>query len=141
MRQLVLVSHGSLAEGMQSAMKMILNRSDGTSAFGLDRYKDPEEVLRLVRELVDQNPEDQFAVLCDIKGGSVHSQMVQLLGRPNVFLYTGMNLSMALELATAEEFTQEAAEEVLDLARKNITCIGPQTVLAELQKEEEGTFW
>ena len=141
MNRVVLVSHGSLAEGMQSAIQMILNRSEGVSAFGLDRYGDPEEVLRLVRGLVDQGPGDTFAVLCDIKGGSVHSQMVQLLGRSNLYLFTGMNLSMALELATAEAFDQETVDRVLALSQANIGCIGPQTVLSELEQEEEGVLW
>ena len=98
MRKLILASHGSLAEGMASAVRMILGDAAELSCFSLDHYVSPQEIGEAVRGLVEAEPETRFLLLSDIKGGSVHNQLFPLCKRPNVQLVSGMNLSLTLEL-------------------------------------------
>lgn len=143
MYRIVIASHGSLAEGMRSAAKMILNKVDAIDAFGLDTYEEPEVILGLVETLVEKNPNTTFFVLCDIKGGSVHNQLMQLLPRPNVKLFTGVNLSMVLTLATLEpdSYDEETTSEVLALSRANLQYYNPKELIKTAHTTEEDTLW
>lgn len=139
MYKLVIASHGSLAEGMRSAARMILNRDEHIFAFGLDTYEEPEEILRLVRNMLTEEPDTIFYILCDIKGGSVHNQLMQLLPSRNVYLMCGVNLSMVLTLATLERHADPrvAVQEAIKLAQSNIQFFDPVAVAGQQEKEDQ----
>ena len=101
MRKVILASHGSLAEGMYSAVKMIMVNCENISAYGLDTYGNPSDIYEIVRDEIIQHPEDEYIILCDINGGSVHSHLMQLCTNKNVYLIVGMTLGMVLELRKA----------------------------------------
>lgn len=44
MRKIILASHGSMAEGVLSAAKMIMGDCEEIQALGLDRYESPAEI-------------------------------------------------------------------------------------------------
>lgn len=50
MGKLILASHGSLAEGMKSALKMILGESIQMDAFGLDTWEQPQAILEEIKK-------------------------------------------------------------------------------------------
>ena len=73
MRNIILASHGSLAEGMLSAVRMIVGSTQGIAAYGLDTYKTPQDIYQLLKEQIEQNQDQEYILLCDINGGSVHN--------------------------------------------------------------------
>lgn len=99
MSKLILASHGSLAEGMKSALKMILGESIHVDAFGLDTWEQPQAILEEILKIRRSDPEEELVVLCDVKGGSVCNCMLQLCTDPKICVVSGMNLGLALELA------------------------------------------
>lgn len=90
MRKVILTSHGHLAEGMQSAVNMILGCQADLEVYDLDHYDEPDMILERVRKRVEEQPNDEFIILTDINNGSVHHQMMQLCLCPNVYVQTGM---------------------------------------------------
>lgn len=111
MRKVILTSHGHLAEGMQSAVNMILGYQADLEVYDLDHYEEPDMILEQVRKRVEEQLDDEFIILTDINNGSVHHQMMQLCLCPNVYVQTGMCLPMVLEILLADP--QEAMEETV----------------------------
>lgn len=137
MSKLILASHGSLAEGMQSALRMILGETaNEVAAFGLDTWDQPQAILEQIQKLREESKEE-FIVLCDIKGGSVCNCMMQLCAEPNVCVISGMNLGLALELAMLSPETRcgEVIKELFEEAKKGIQYFDSSVI----EKLEEGS--
>lgn len=138
MRRLVLASHGSLAEGFKSAANMILGNDNNIQAYGLDQWVTPKSILDEVRKEIKKSPETEFIILCDLKGGSVHSCMMELLEHTGISIFTGMNLTLVLELAVLgeEDVILGEHDKVMEISRDNIRFFNKQ--MLEQIKEEEG---
>lgn len=63
MSKLILASHGSLAEGMQSALKMILGDACEASAYGLDTWEQPQNILEEIKKLRKESLDEEFIIL------------------------------------------------------------------------------
>lgn len=138
MSKLVLASHGSLAEGMKSALKMILGESIQVDAFGLDTWGQPQAILEEIMKLRSAEPEEELIVLCDVKGGSVCNCMIQLCTDPKICVISGMNLGLALELAmiSGGVSCKEEIENAIEESKKGIQYFD-YTVMQSLAETEE----
>ena len=144
MRNIILASHGSLAEGMLSAVKMIMGSTQGISAYGVDTYKTPQDIYQILKDKIEQNQEQEYILLCDINGGSVHNQLMHLCIYPKVYLMTGMTLSIVLELLLTQdhENIEELLRKTIDTARENILLFNYQSVKSEIDKGiEDDKLW
>lgn len=101
MEKIFLCSHGSLAEGLLGAVEAIIGADDRVKAYCLDRYEAPSVIEAEIKK--ELSCAENCAILCDIKGGSVHNALMRFCSQPNVTLLTGMNLAMALELIGAPD--------------------------------------
>lgn len=139
MRRIILASHGSLAEGLHSAAKMIAGQCETVSAYGMDQHGGPENIRKKIKEQIEQHEEDEFIILCDIKGGSVHNQLYLLCTRKNVTVLTGVNLGMLLNLVMASdtEKTAEIIAETVDMAKDSIGIFNYETLQAQLKQVGE----
>lgn len=144
MRRIILTSHGSLAEGMYSAEKAILGDSGSISAFGLDRYETPEALLKAVRIKIAQSPSDEIFVLCDIKNGSIHNELIQLLADPgDIRILTGMNLGMVLELCVSvlDMKKPENLNSILEAGKNGILCYDKTVIPSIRNRKESDSLW
>lgn len=139
MRRIILASHGSLAEGLYSAAKMIAGQCEAVSAYGMDQYGSPESIQKKIKDQIAQNTEDEFIILCDIKGGSVHNQLFMLCTQKNITVLTGANLSMLLNLVmeSENENTMEIISETVDIGRSNIDTFNCKTLQEQLEQTGE----
>ena len=135
---LVIASHGSLAEGMLSAIKMIAGNQENVSAYGLDNYQTPTNILNIVKELIDKNPEDKFILCCDIACGSIHNALVALCGLENVTLVSGINLGLILTLVLSkpEDLTKEKILVTIEEAKNGLVYFDRETILQSELKED-----
>lgn len=144
MRNIILASHGSLAEGMLSAVKMIMGCTQGITAYGLDTYKTPQDIYQILKDEIERNQEEEYILLCDINGGSVHNQLMHLCMYSKVYLMTGMTLSIVLELLLTRENgnTEELLRITMENAKKNILLFNYQSVKSEIDKGiEDDKLW
>ena len=83
MPKVILTSHGHLAEGMQSAVNMILGCQADLEVYDLDHYDEPDMILERVRKRVEEQPNDEFIILTDIKmPGLSGLDLVEKLSEP-----------------------------------------------------------
>lgn len=98
---IVLVSHGSMAEGMLDAARMIVGDQEGIMAINLEEMDDVEGLIEKITAAVEKvDTGDGVIVLVDVFGASPFNASARLtMTRGNMEVITGMNLPMLLELA------------------------------------------
>lgn len=138
--QIILASHGSMAEGVVSAVNMVIGEQPCVSAFGLDTWETPEAIKEQAERVIEAHPEDYIVVLCDIKGGSVHNRLMDLCVRGRVSVVSGMNLVLALSLAlAADDLDVDAVKELMEEAKDNLAYFDRQSF--ENVSEEDDDLW
>lgn len=138
MNQIVLASHGGLADGARDTLDMIVGDVSNVHTISLAR-DDKDQIEDRALALIDSfDPSDAVYVLTDMLGSSVNNQMVSLQAkRPEVTVISGMNLPLILEIALSDEPLSEAAlAEVIEQSRAGIQNIAT-LMRATAQQEEE----
>ena len=98
MAQIIFASHGELSKGMKNSVSMIVgDLSSDVETFSLFPGQNPRDYYQQLLKRV-QETDEQFIILTDIKGGSVHTALMPLTQMDNVILLSGMNLVMALDV-------------------------------------------
>lgn len=139
MREVILTSHGHLAEGMYSAVKMILGTQSILSFYDLDHNGEPDNIMNLIKEKIKQNPENEYIIFTDINNGSVHHQMLQLCLYQNVYVQTGMCLSMVLEvlLSDCSISMKDTVTNAVKISMDNMQGYDYESIRNQLEKEDE----
>lgn len=135
MAQIIIATHGGLSRGMLDSLHMVAGgAADGIETYSLELGQNPNDYYEELRERIAASDE-QFIIMCDIKGGSVHNALFRLTELPNVVLFSGLTMGMALEIAlTARDgLDADAAQRVLDAAREGLTV----TVGGAIADEDE----
>ena len=103
MRNIVLISHGRLSEGMAYSAQMVAGEKANISYYGLMPGGLVEDMIEKVKVTAEADPENQYLVISDVLGGSVCNGSIALQDLPNVKLATGMNLLMVIQLLFSDE--------------------------------------
>ena len=139
MAQIIIATHGGLSKGMLDSLHMVAGgAADGIETYSLEFGQNPNDYYEELRERIAATDE-QFIIMCDIKGGSVHNALFRLTELPNVVIFSGLTMGMALEIAlTAREgMDADAAQRVLDAAREGVTVAFGG---APVEEEEDEDF-
>lgn len=139
MTQIIIATHGGLSKGMLDSLHMVAGgAADGIETYSLEFGQNPNDYYEELRERIAAT-EEQFIIMCDIKGGSVHNALFRLTELPNVVIFSGLTMGMALEIAlTAREgLDADAAQRVLDAAREGVTVAFGG---APVEEEEDEDF-
>lgn len=122
MRAYILASHGKLAEGILNSAEMIIGKQENVKVFCLKPGEHPQEFAENIEKMILEKPDRDFIIATDIVGGSVYTALSQLLKYEKVYLISGMNLSMILELFLVNEndSIEEKIRELLDRAKESI---------------------
>lgn len=139
MERVILASHGSLASGMRSALKMIACDVDDIQAYDLDIYNNPKEIHDAIKKEIDSNPDDIFIIVTDLLGGSVHIQLLDLCVNKNVHIVSGMNLGLVLEIyLTRNDDVIEKIEHALSSSKEAMKIFNAESISQYLESDEEG---
>lgn len=104
MNQIVLASHGDMAKGMKHTIEMIFGPQDNLHWLSTTRDEQEGIDIRMRSLLATFAKDDDVYVLTDLLGGSVNNTMLALLKEyPAMNVVCGMNVPLALSLATTEE--------------------------------------
>ncbi len=139
MAQIIIATHGGLSKGMLDSLHMVAGgAADGIETYSLEFGQNPNDYYEELRERIAATDE-QFIIMCDIKGGSVHNALFRLTELPNVVIFSGLTMGMALEIAlTAREgLDADAAQRVLNAAREGVTVAFGG---APVEEEEDEDF-
>ena len=70
--------------------------------------------------------EEQFLILCDIKGGSVHTALSKLAVLDNVMVFSGMNMGLVLDVVMKSlngKFELADANDLIEAAKDGMTVM------------------
>ena len=136
MRHYVIASHGGFSKGIYESIKIIIGEQAGVdiiTAF-IDGKNDIEVLVNGTLEKIPSS--DEIIVCTDVFGGSVKTKfMKQLKTRKNLYLITGMNLPLLMQLfLSAEENTERM---ILDIVNSEDTHVKYCNSMIETQDVED----
>lgn len=126
MKKLLIVSHGSLAKGLVSSLKVILGDSVDVNFCCLEEGMGIEKFRELLEPIIDNISEaNQIIVLADLMGGSPYNATLDILRNKEILdksiVISGVNLPLALNLLLAEgEISKEEVENISSYAKDSI---------------------
>jgi PTS system mannose-specific IIA component len=132
----VFIGHGTLPDGVRSAVEMILGPQEKLATVQLDPAADPAEVSRRIGTALDDmgaGPELGALVLADLPGGSPsNSAAAVVLQRRYVRLVAGLSLPMALEVLVDREGrpAAEMAEVALGAGQMGVVDVSAPLLAA-----------
>ncbi|WP_165005368.1 MULTISPECIES: PTS fructose transporter subunit IIA [unclassified Enterococcus] len=137
MNLIILASHGKLAQGMKHTAEMIIGDTKQIYAFGAYREEEQSIKKKIEKVISRTNEQTDVYLLTDILGGSVNTEVMQLLrDYPDIQIVTGMNLPLVLSLATqSEKISDKRLEELLEESRQAV--LDCTRLVKEKTKEEE----
>lgn len=138
MRKYLIASHGRLASGIKNSIEIVTGM--GKSIEVIEAYIDDSDYTNQISDFVKAVEEvDQIVIFTDLYGGSVNQKVVLEVKdsqKENIFIITGMNLSIMMSILLCKEvLTVEKIQELI---------LESQVQLVELKKitddEEEDFF-
>jgi mannose/fructose-specific phosphotransferase system component IIA len=114
-----------MANGMKSSLEMIMGEVD--NVFIIQAYtgenKSIKEELDIILEQV--NAEDELVIFTDLMGGSVTNQILPEALKENIYLISGFNLPLLLDILLADSETpvKEVIETGISNAKEQIVFV------------------
>ncbi|WP_288519110.1 PTS sugar transporter subunit IIA [uncultured Holdemanella sp.] len=135
MSRVIFASHGGLSKGMKDSVSMIVgDLAKDVETYSLLPGENPEDYYQELYKQANESNE-QILVLCDIKGGSVHTALSKLAVLDNVVVFSGMNMGLALDIVLRHaHLSEEELQEIIENARDGIT------MMKELNQVENEDF-
>ena len=125
MRKYLIAAHGTLASGIRSSLEIIIGSLE--NIFIIDayvgEYQSLEDEIALVLSHI--NNDDDLIVFTDLMGGSVTNQILQYALKKNVYIISGFNLPLLLDILLADPATpvNEVIETGIKTAKDQIVYI------------------
>ena len=137
MSRVIFASHGGLSKGMKDSVSMIVgDLAKDVETYSLLPGENPEDFYQELSKQAKESDE-QILVLCDIKGGSVHTALSKLAVLDNVMVFSGMNMGLALDAVMKSlggEVSLEDATDLINAAKEGMT------VMNGMSSEEDEDF-
>ena len=136
MKKILIATHGNLASGAKSTLEFLVGNIVDITC--IDAYVDPDENLIDILEnyFSKIDADDEVIVFTDIKGGGVNQKIIQYIMKPNIFLITGFNLPILLELAIMDKkITVENLEEMIDICKNQL-----ELIKIDMKRESDDDF-
>ena len=130
MAKIILASHGGLSKGMKDSVSMIVgDLAKDVETYSLLSGENPEDFYQEVLNEAKES-EEQFLILCDIKGGSVHTALSKLAVLDNVMVFSGMNMGLVLDVVMKSlngNFELADANDLIVAAKDGMTVMNGMT--------------
>lgn len=140
MVDIVLISHGELAQGVRHAAEMVFGATDHVKVVSLSPDTEPEDFRTNLDETIeDLDAPDQLLILADLWGGTPFNQAV--LARdthPDWIIVTGLSLPLFVEayaMAMSSNSSCDIARHIVAEAHKSIRIV-PEEVLTTPSVQE-----
>lgn len=122
-QNIILISHGSMAEGVKASLEMIVGKQDHVHVVALtpdgDNWQFEEELLKKMKALNGSS-----LIIADLLGGTpCNVALSNYLESENVEIIAGMSLPLVIEAtlnstATVKELIQAATTGIVDVKQK-----------------------
>ena len=127
MNQVIIVSHGGLAQGLHDILKMFVN-ADQVLSIGLKNGEDVASFATRVDEMIkDFTADDHIILLADLIGGSPLTTFMNCLENKqllaNTIVIGGVNLAMALNAVLLKDNLDMVANMAISEAKEAIKTL------------------
>lgn len=136
--KIILASHGEMSKGLLNSVTMIVgDLAKGIQTFSLYPGESPNDFFETIEADVQKDSKEQFIILCDIKGGSVHITLSKLAVYPNVIILSGMNMNLVLDLILTYQNGLQSNDykKLIDSAKEGITLLSNH--LTDVDSEDD----
>lgn len=120
MKRYLIATHGEMASGMQSTLKLLAGQRDDIQV--IDAYVEKNESISQKLEELFVDSEDTWIVFTDILSGSVNREVIPFINE-KVHVITGFNLPLLLELLFIDEVTDSIIEDKIIEARNQLQYV------------------
>lgn len=136
MYNLIVISHGNLAEYLVKTSEMILGKQEGLEYLCLQANESKDSFDKRLEEKLNELVGGDVLVLADLYGGTPFNSTITnvLKGGQNINLLTGVNLPMLIQALLNKE--KEISKEVLDEI-KTAAIEGIQDAIEILNSNDE----
>ncbi|MBK8883166.1 MAG: PTS fructose transporter subunit IIA [Bacteroidales bacterium] len=102
MRKFLIATHGNFSAGIKSSLEIIAGTTD--NIFLIQAYTDGNKSIReeLEKIMQDIQDDDELIVFTDLTGGSITNQVLQYCLKENVYIVSGVNLPLLLDIILAD---------------------------------------
>ena len=136
MKKIILASHGELSKGMLNSVEMIVgDLAKNIETFSLYPGENPNDYAEKIKNQIGSS-QDEYIIICDIKGGSVYNALIQLLDMDNVEIISGMNMNIVLELVIKNSSGNIDIDNALKEGKEGIQLKNKNNVIVESEDEE-----
>ena len=128
MINVLLMSHGKMAEGMLDSAKLFFgDELEKVTALCLEAGDDPEDFDLKIKEAVEKNDDGSGTIaMCDLMGGTPSNRSVYCLS-DRLQVITGMNFTMLLELLgkrlMVEDINELDINELINVGQSGIISL------------------
>lgn len=124
-RKIFIATHSNLSEGFKSAAKLIVGSSaDYITTFSLYEGGSAEEFSNEIKRYKNENPTIDVVVLTDLYGASLFNAMIEFHNIPGIFVLTGINLALVLDLLIDEsKISDVLLKEKITESKKGIILL------------------
>ncbi|CCI84525.1 phosphotransferase system, mannose fructose-specific component IIA [Lactobacillus pasteurii DSM 23907 = CRBIP 24.76] len=120
--ELVLISHGHLADEMKKSCEMIMGSQDHIRTVALLPEDSQESFYERFKETTKDINDQEILVFADLMGGTPANTIYKAIASgANIHLMTGMNLAMIIEWVNSQILSQES--DYLDAARNGLVDV------------------
>ena len=99
MKKILIITHGDLCKGYNSALEVITTQKDKVDVIGIHPEDNQEVITSKIDNYIKQNANNSIVILTDIPVGSTTQFSIPFVATyKNVYLVTGINLALVLEL-------------------------------------------
>ena len=98
-KKIFIATHANLSEGFKNAAKLIVgNSADDITTFSLNEGDSAEDFKNEIKQYKEEHAETDVLVLTDLYGASLFNAMIALHAIKGIYILTGINLSLLLDL-------------------------------------------
>ena len=136
-RKFLIATHGALASGIKSSLEMIIGAVE--NVFLIQAYMEENKPIeKEIQEIIEQTGDnEELVIFSDILGGSVTNQILQHALKPGIFIVSGFNLPLVMEIILAgnDESPETTIENAIINAREQMVFVN-KLVSAENKDEQ-----
>lgn len=140
----LIVSHGTLADGFKSTLSILMGKEQVNNIKTICAFLDgdtsnPKDQINDVCKSIKDD--DQLVIFTDVMYGSVNQFVVPYVQQGNVFVITGVNFPLILEIVTKYSFSEnlrvseDELREIIANAKEQIIYVN-DSVKQNLTKQD-----
>lgn len=125
MRKILVATHGDYAKGAMSSASIIAGIKENVTC--INAYSEEKNIEDALTGYFKQiSDDDEVIVLTDLFGGSVNQTAMSYLSKKNIYLITGFNLALLLEvimLDEEEKISEDQLRRIIEGSKQQIMYV------------------